>query len=516
MTLSFLIDWDNDGNYTSLGDDVSKRIRSRIDVVSLQYGRDQNTALAPLISGRGGFTLDNRSRDYSPRNTASPLYGKVKPARAVLITREVNGTTYILFRGHTDDNPINPNLDNKTVQISLVDSLADLRGQNITTSLYSGIRTGEAINRVLDAANWPLAERDIDPGATIIPWWWEDGTDALNAIEKIVQSEGAPALVTVDPDGKILFLDRHHRITHTRSTTSQATFRGQPSQTQPYLALPFTYDEAWRNIVNSATVNIDVRAAQALQPVFTSEGKIVLTAGEQTIITVTTSDPFFNAQVPVVDTDYILIAGAATFELIKNSGVSAAIKITAGGSGAQLEALQLRAQPVIINNTVQVTAADVASIGDYGPRAFPTELPWCDPATADAVIESAVSLRATPLPIVTATFVVSKLFPAVAQTILARDISDRVTLWEDETNLQGVDFYIESIAHDLTDELDHRVTFGLEMVPLQDIAPVFRFDTAGQGFDDGKFSNGINDPDLVFQFDKDVSGHRFNEGQFAL
>ena len=515
MALSIKIDWDNDGTYAATYDDATPDVRSRISPVHLEYGRDQNTALAPMAAGRGGFVLDNRSRKYSPRNASSVLFGKIKPARNVLCTRSVGGTTYTLFRGHTDDNPLNPDLDNKTVAVSLVDGLADLQGQNISTELFSGIRTGDAITKVLDAVGWPAADRDIDPGATVIPWWWEDQTDALNAIEKIVQSEGSPSLVTIDPDGKLLFLDRHHRLLNARSITSQATFRGAESRQLPYLAVPFTYDEAWRNIINTGTVNVDVRAAEILQPVFTSESRIVLSPLEQKLITVTSDEPFFNAQIPVLDTDYTLIAGAVSFTLTRLSGASTTVVMTGGAAGAQIEALQLRAQPVKVQNAVQVSAQDVQSVADFGPRSFPTEIPWCNPGDADAVLEAAVALRSQPLPILTATFVVPEIYPDMAAAVLSRDISDRVTIYENDTSLNGVDFYIESITHDFTDELDHRVTFGLEMVPQAQTSPMFRFDTSGQGFDQGRFSTGIEDPTLVFQFDSNVSGHRFDEGQFA-
>jgi hypothetical protein len=208
------------------GDDVSALVRPRTSPISAEYGRDQSTALAPTVAGRASVTLDNRDRRFSPRNATSPLYGKVKPARPVRITRDVAGSVYTLFRGHTDDSPINPDLDSRTVAFSLVDSLADFRGQNITTGLYQGVRTGDAINLILDAFGWPADLRDVDAGATFIRWWWEDNTDALTALDKIVRSEGPPAILTVSADGSIVFRDRHHRLIRSASTSSQQTWRG--------------------------------------------------------------------------------------------------------------------------------------------------------------------------------------------------------------------------------------------------------------------------------------------------
>src|SRR4051812_34691000 len=99
------VDWQNNGTFTDAMDDITDRVR---DVVSASYGRDQTTALSPVIAGRGGFDLDNRSKAYSPRNASSPLFGNLKPRRKVLITRVVSGVTYTVFYGHTDDAPINP------------------------------------------------------------------------------------------------------------------------------------------------------------------------------------------------------------------------------------------------------------------------------------------------------------------------------------------------------------------------------------------------------------------------
>src|SRR4249919_3348427 len=188
MSLKVQVDWAKDGNYTGVYDNVTDYVRAKENAITVEYGRDQSTALAPTIAGRGSFMLDNDDRRFSPRYTSSPIYGYVKPSRPVKITRTLptSGTTYTLFTGHTDDSPINPDVTSKQVSLSLVDSLADFRGLNITTPLYQGIRTGQAIGYILDACGWSAPLRDLDAGATVIPFWWEDGTDALDALGKVL------------------------------------------------------------------------------------------------------------------------------------------------------------------------------------------------------------------------------------------------------------------------------------------------------------------------------------------
>jgi hypothetical protein len=134
VTFTVSVDWNRNGTFTDTGDDVTDRRPGR---APRSYGRDQATALSPVVAGRGSFTLDNSSRDYSPRNTSS-LFGLVKPSRPVLIQRTVSATTYTIFRGHTDDSPVDPDADAKTVAFSLIDYLADLRGVKVTTACTRG------------------------------------------------------------------------------------------------------------------------------------------------------------------------------------------------------------------------------------------------------------------------------------------------------------------------------------------------------------------------------------------
>lgn len=478
-----LVDWNRDGDYGDTGEDVTDLVMRSQAPVSVGYGRDQSTALAPTVSGHGSFTLNNQDKRFSPRNTASPLFGKIKPARPVKIIRTLTdtqdvysdeysdffggagGTTEtVLFIGHTDDSPINPDVDSKTVTLSLVDSLADFRGQTISTALYAGKRTGEAIDIILDQCGW-TGGRDLDDGATVMPWWWEDNTDALDALEKLVRCEGPPALLTIGVDGGIIFKDRHHRLVDAPSITSQDTWYNVTGFGEPVMSAPFIYDEAWRNIINTGLISVDVRTPSAREAVWTLDSPLGFTASETKTFIAATSDPFLNAVVPANNTDYTIISGSiSSITLSRTSGASTTITVTAGGGGAQISGLQLRAQPVQVAYTVQVTASDAVSIADYGQRSFPGDLPFCNQYDAQAVLDTAVQLRSEPLPVLSVRFVIGGSNTTRAAATLSRDLSDRVTIVESETVLND-DFYVESIAHEIISEFDHSIIFGAEAVP---------------------------------------------------
>ncbi len=511
MSLFVGVDWGKDNSFTGL-DDVTARARGgRAGTISAQYGRDQVTATSPVTAGRGSLVLGNEDRALSPRNTSSPLYGSLKPARPVLVTRTIGATTYTLFRGHTDFAPINPDVEARNVTVALVDSLQDFRRKKISTGLYNGLRTGDAIGLVLDAAGW-TGGRDLDPGATLIPWWWLSDTDALTALQDLVASEGPPALLTIGSSGEIVFRDRHHRILDARSLTSQSTWRG--STVEPVMQ-GYVYDDAWGNIVNSTSLTVDVRQAADLQVVWSSTSTIDISDGETKLITAVTQDPFYAAVVP--DSTDMVLTGAVSVDLTRTDGGSTTIRITASGGPAQITSLQLRAFPIVVARQVQVAASDVASVAEYDARGYApsgggTALPWAGPYDAQAILDTVVAQRAQPLAIVTARFQIGGTNTTKAAALLALDLSDRVTVVDPDSGTP-IDYFIESIAHEVAGEEDHSITFGLEAAPTIPTS-LLRFDAAGRGFNDGTFSAGLDDPSTILAFDAG-SGHRFDEGVFA-
>jgi hypothetical protein len=459
VSITVKIDWNKDNDYSDTGEDVTSRVMERT-AVTLEYGRDQSTALAPMVAGRGGFTLNNASQDYNPLNASSPIFGLIKPARPVQIIRTVSATPYTLFEGHTDDTPLNPSLSEKTVTVSMVDYLADFRGYTLNTALYSGKTTGEAIGLILDEVGW-AGTRDLDTGSTTLPYWWEDGTDAFTALNKLLECEGIPAYLAVGPGPAIVFRDRQHRLLDAASISSQATWTGSTANSEMY---ELTYDDAWRNIINTGNITVDVRQPQALQEIWTFDSSVVLAASEVKTFVASTSDPFTGALAPVDGTDYTLLAGAVTPTISRTSGASTVITLTAGGGGATLDRLALRAQPVSVIYSVQATASDATSITDYGPRSFPGDATFSNLADAQAILDKAIEQHKDPLPIVEGTFSVGQNLTRAA-SVLARDLSDRVTLTVSGMSL-NTDFFVESFKHDFANpDLRHDVTVGMEKVP---------------------------------------------------
>lgn len=478
------------------GEDITDYVLGVRQGLEFTFGRDQARSLSAVAPSDVTMELNNLDRRFTPDNPGSPIAGLVSSGKEIVVMADYEGHSYVLFRGFLNDFELTPDPDKRSVSITSSDIMGvKLAEATISTALYQGLRTGEAIHVVLDSVGWPEHLRDIDPGATVIRYWWEEGTTALEAINKLVSSEGASAFVTVDVLGRFVFRDRHHRLLHSESLAVQANFRD--TGTEPTFGIPMTYDIGWRDIVNSMTVSIDERRSALLDRVWSTEDTITVAAGETRTLAVESNDPFHGAIDPEAGTDYVLNSGVISVSLSRRSGQSAQIHIKSD-TGASITGFALRAYAVPVALTYQVDVEDTASVEQYGRKTSTDEIdmPWAGVHDAQAIGTVLIGHRAERLPVVHIT--VNNGNSTRLTQVLSRDLSDRVHIVEAET-FTDHDFYVEQIEHDVQSVgFDHKATFGCERIRNQ-VSPVFTFDDPAAGFDDGLFGlAGIDDPDSVF------------------
>lgn len=495
-----------------------------ISEVAFTYGRDQDRQLSPASIGNGSFVVNNTSRKYSPENPASMLAGSLDPARPTQWTVTWGGTTYPLFKGRVDDYDLHADFADRTVSFSFLDGLSLLQGVRLSTGVYRAMRIGDLVNVILDLAGW-TGPRSIDPGATIVPFWWAEGTDALSAIQDLVKSEGPPAVAYQAPDGTFVFRDRHHRMLYTESLTSQATFAAaeigceSPAASGFDYTKPFVYSHGWRDIINSVTFDITERHPDALRSVvWTSEGSFSLSLGQSIEIEVTTSDPFLDALTPVQGTDFTKSGpGTVNVVLSRDSGAAARITMLAVGGQVTISGLQLRARAIPVSRTIKVVRQDTASISSHGERTYPEEAPWANANDAAAIANMILLHYAQRRATVQLRVVTSD--PAHFLQVLRRTISDRIHIINGETGLAD-DFFVERVSHTLQrfnkegQPPVHSVVLGCEK-QLTSVTNPFTFDKRGAGFDDGVFDPiQADNAATVFIFDHPIQG-RFDTGLFG-
>lgn len=524
------VDWTGDGAYDGPHDDVTDDVLQRGPAV-FSYGRDQARQLAPPRVGSLSLTLCNADRIYSPENPDSPIGDDMTPAAPVKVDSVLNDVLYPLFTGRVDEFDVHPDRGDRSVDITALDLLSLLQGVKISTELYQDQRIGTLIGVVLDAVGW-TGPRDLDLGATFVPWWWLEEADAFAAVTDLVASEGPPSIAYVSGDGTFIFRDRHHRLLNAASLTPQAVFSAAEiaCDTPPVTGLsflePFGYSHGWRDIVNTVNFNVDERRPDpTLSVVWQSDDTITLTLGQSIEIQAKASDPFRDAADLTTGTDIVFTGGGTVAtSLSRRSGQSTTITITAIGGTITITHLQLRARAVTTARTVKVSADDSVSIQRHGQRSYPNDAPWAGQHDAFAITQLLLAHYAQRRPTVSLRLVSSD--DEHLLQILTRTISDMIHITNGELGLDA-DFHIESIEHTIarmpSDEEAatdcpprvHYATLGCERTGLIVPGNPFTFDVAGRGFDDGVFDpTAADDPDAVFIFDHPTQG-AFDIGRFG-
>jgi hypothetical protein len=506
------MDWSRAGTYENAYEDAS--VLSDAPIV-IAVGRDTSRASADLPAGTLDFRIDDSARVFAPELATSLLYGKVQPGVPARLDLTVAAVTNNLFSGSLYAFQYDPN--DWTLSGTLMDAWGLVADQTLSTEVFQGYRTGDLISAVLDEIGWPSDARSIDPGATVVPYWWAENKDAASAIQELADSEGPPAIAYVD-HGVFVFEDRHHRLLTARSATSQATYTHiYPEGTGPagdfkMLHDSISYQHGLSNIVNSATFEIDVRAPAAPAAVWSTDSAFVVPAGTTTTILAQANDPFIAAITPD-SSDYTVLSGTISVSLDRTSGQSLAISVTAGGSDVTVTTLQVRASPLSVVRTVKATAEDAGSVLTKGRKTWDRPLPWAGPYDAQAIAQRIVSTYATARPVLTFS-IDGAISTAYLTEFATRRVSDRITVREDIVGVNA-DFIVEKVAREIVSlGVSSRLTVTCESPQPVQAANPFTFDVAGQGFDQGQFvADGVDNPATMFRFD--VAGHGFDQGVFA-
>lgn len=521
------IDWSRNGIFTGPNENVTRQLTGTI---TISYGRNEPRATSEAGAGKMSFQLINILRTFSPENTASPIYGKVLPGTRAQyqVTDPATASIRTLFDGPLDDIDVDTTSAAKPFIATATDGWGSPGAEQLSTSVYSGQRTGYLINVILDAIGW-TGGRDVDPGVTVVDWWWEEGNDAATAINNLVNSEGPPAIAYVEA-GTFVFRDRHHRLLRAASLTSQGTHTqiipagSGPGGDFKILKDSFVYNHGMKNIFNSVTLTVGQRQPTDVSVVWNTDEQINLAATETRVYIAQASDPFIGAIVPVpmaagsapdtVVGDYTLVTGSVTITLSRTSGQTCFVTVTAGGGGAVVQGLALRAVPLPVARTVQIQQEDPGSVATFGRKKWDGAAPWANQYDADAIAQRIVSVYSSPRP--TVTFTIANVNAAHLAEILNTRISDRITIRNDQLGLNS-DFFVENLSHEIIKNgVIHKLTIGAQAVDPAQPTNVFTFNTSGKGFNDGLFGvAGLNNPTQMFILDTSTSTQKFDQGLFS-
>jgi len=443
------IDWGDDGTFAA-GDAVTTFVQGE---VVIERGRDTARSFSPPMAATAAVTLDNSDRRFSRDYASSPLFPDVRSGHALRIRAVHSSITYPLFQGPVQSMPLD--VVGRTVHVESLAGVSALVGVTISTDLYEGIRTGEAIGVILDEIGWPVGARQIDSGSTMLPFWWEDDAGALESMLRLVACEGPGSRIDINADGDFIFEDRYHRLLN--SGTSQATFADAGPL---YMAQPVEVDDGESLVVNDVSIQVKARTKQPLGQIWVDDetASYLVEPGETKAFHITLDAPAANIQVPDIgegDFSYLTpvllagFAGPANVTISRTSGQSVIVVFTADPTDKLLLwGVRLRGQSAPIVAETNVTAEDATSITTWGPRGLPSgwDAPFLDELHAEAIAAAWIHQYADPVSSVT--FAIDSGSSDTHRVqILARDVSDRITVTETVSAMAAVDHFIEKLQH---------------------------------------------------------------------
>ena len=233
--------------------------------VSIRRGR--NRVLNSFEAGTATVVLEDENGDYNPQNTSSPYYGKLLPLRKIRIYADYDDGSgldrYYLFSGYITsfDNTFRLGNDEvSTVTFQCVDAFRLLQNVQITTVAGSsaGQTTGARIENLLDLASFPVSQRVIDVGDTLVQADPATSRSLLAACQNIEQSELGGFFI--DDAGNAVFLSRS--TVSEKADETPLLFNDNGTDIS-YQSIDFAYDDT--QIFNDITVTRLGGTAQNVQ-----------------------------------------------------------------------------------------------------------------------------------------------------------------------------------------------------------------------------------------------------------
>jgi hypothetical protein len=218
VALSIKIDWNNDGDFSDVNENVSAYA-----LYPLRTSRGRASVNDEFGAGTGSFRLDNRDGRFSPFSATSPLYPNVLPGRPVLIEAEYDGTTYPVFRGRCTPVAQNAEASDPYVEFEMIDAFEELRLGLTNTPLAVNKRVDEIIEEVLDDISWPAGLRDLDEAASTLGVYTNHNRLPINALQLAAKQE-LGARLFVAKDGDLTFKSRYAAGEEPVAATLAGTF----------------------------------------------------------------------------------------------------------------------------------------------------------------------------------------------------------------------------------------------------------------------------------------------------
>lgn len=355
-----LIDWAGDGSFSHPLSDVSA------DWTLMNWRLGFREAFASMSDeAEAQIELLNTDGRYNPDNTTSPLWGKVRPNRKVVIRALVNGAPRTMYTGQIEGvHPVWPPgsgdyAGKNRVLLDCVGFKQRLEETDYDPPIFQNQRADSCIWYVLNELAVPIAL--LEQGQTIIPYYGVGGTErAWETIRQLVEAERGRFFQ--GRSGGAVFWNRHHLI-QTRTVTATVDYTGD------YKPYDLYYDYGVQ-MSNKIQVQVHPHKAEALETLWTLDSPVYVPAnGSRSFSAVLRrANGQFAAANVLSASGAVWSQGSGSISLTPKGGKVTVTLTNSSATPATLTALTISGHPVISQNALSFAHEDAGSVAAYGVR----------------------------------------------------------------------------------------------------------------------------------------------------
>jgi hypothetical protein len=359
-TFRFWINWDGTGVF-SADDEVSDYV-----IEAEWFLGTRETFRAMADDNTANLTLINTDGRFNPSNPSSPLYGNIKPFRAVKIEADYGGTIIPLWTGYLDLpmitwQPIGELTGKHTVSFSCVGIKQIFDQITLNFPLLTNTWAHIIITDVFFQGGFPGLPTDFETGATKFDLYGDNGADMWQVIQEISESERG--WFWMDRDGTFRFWNRHHKIVN---TAVLATLDSATEKQYGLTNIEYRYGE---DIANSVRVSITPRRSDVSQTLWELDKPMTIQPSTTEIIEVRLrklNGQFVAATSLSVSSTFS--SGTANITIAEKGGVAVVTIQNVSTAVAVLDTLTLTGVPTQAQNSITVKEENTTSINELGRR----------------------------------------------------------------------------------------------------------------------------------------------------
>jgi len=371
-----LVDWNDDGDFGDANEDITADVKS----IRTFIGKEERFS-APNPSTLE-ILVKNENGKYSPKNSSGTLYGDLTDGHEVWVYVHKDASYHNIFRGYTDEYIPRGPLQGQEAILRCKGKDIRLRKPEISVGMLTNQQADEIAGTILDQANWPAGDRNLESFATdTISWPWVYKQNAWNAIQEVMAD--TLGLFYVDQGGTAVYESRHHRMKDPHDS-ALGTLSGDETP-RPWV----DYEYSPRYVRNVAEIPYTPRGTATIEDILWEiEDSITLPDG--TLIAYGTAyaskwidaefyGPAYSITTPAGTTDFLAnsesdgsgtdLTPVVTVTVHEDRGQGALLKaVNTSGTPGYFTILQLRGVLMEAEDTQLYTARDSSSVDSRGVR----------------------------------------------------------------------------------------------------------------------------------------------------